>query len=240
MSCQSLMLLHGNGGGGFRFDLCRPYFPPWLQVSTPTLAGFAGRPLPSQIGHLSDFALSVEAELAQLPRPRAVFGTGIGGSFALELLRQRPHLIDRVILHEPVGAHLDRRRFPWLMRLPGVTRAARRLLGSPVFRPLWRRLFFRQPLSDATVTAFFEGYRHCQAFGLMFDRIDVAWWDSLPILETPGTLLWGRQTSLLTLDQSQAFLQRLPQCRLHVEKDWSHFPMLEQPRSFVEVLLRCL
>ena len=36
----SIIALHGNGGGGFRFDLAKPLFPENINFKTPTLPGF--------------------------------------------------------------------------------------------------------------------------------------------------------------------------------------------------------
>ena len=37
---NSIVATHGNGGGGFRFDLAKPLFPSNINFLNPTLPGF--------------------------------------------------------------------------------------------------------------------------------------------------------------------------------------------------------
>jgi pimeloyl-ACP methyl ester carboxylesterase len=182
---------------------------------------------------LRDFAEQILPHLDALERPRALLGTGIGGSLALELLQRYPEQVDRLILHAPVGAHLDRRRFPKLMKAPGVGWLAQTLIGSPLLRPFWRRLFFETPLEEAFVKEFFEGYRRCQVFSQMFDLITHSWWCGLQPVTVPTVILWGGRERLLSPDQGSPFAQLLPNSRLEILPHWRHFPMIEQPLEFV-------
>lgn len=230
----SLLLVHGNGGGGFRFSRCLPYFTG--VVAAPTLPGFHPLPRDPELRTIADYANRLLPYLEAMPRPRAVLGTGIGGSLLLELLQRHCDKVDLVILHAPVGAHLDRRLFPRLMRLPGVCRTARFLLGWPPLRPLWTRLFFETPLEREFLNQFFDGYRNCEAFGEMFNLIDLPWWESLRPVEIPAVVLWGGRERLLTPDQQAAFGSVLPLARMQIINDWRHFPMVEQPEEFAAVV----
>ncbi len=231
---HSLLLVHGNGGGGFRFSRCLKHFPG--VVAAPTLPGFHPLPADPELRTMGDFAYRLLPFLEAMPRPRAVLGTGIGGSLLLELLQRHADQVDLVILHAPVGAHLERRLFPRLMRLPGVCRAARMLLGWQALRPFWTRLFFESELEPEFLEQFFLGYRHCQAFQTMFELIDLAWWESLQPVEIPAVVLWGGRERLLTPDQQAAFRRVLPWARMELVESWRHFPMVEQPQEFAEVV----
>lgn len=230
MITHSLLLVHGNGGGGFRFSRCLDQFSG--VIAAPTLPGFHPLPLDPQLVTLEDYARQLLPYLEAMPRPRAVLGTGIGGSLLLELLQHQPEAADLLLLHAPVGAHLGRRKFPKLMKLPGVCRCARYLLGAPWLRRLWTRVFFESPLEESFLEEFFEGYRRCEAFSTMFRLIDESWWSSLQPISVPAIILWGGRERLLTVDQKDPFLQILPQARVEVVDHWRHFPMIEQPREF--------
>lgn len=148
-------------------------------------------------------------------------------------MQRYPEQVDKLILHAPVGAHLDQRRFPKLIKAPGVGWMAQTLIGSPLLRPFWRRLFFEAPLEDEFVNEFFEGYRRCRAFTQMFELITHSWWCGLHPMTVPTVILWGGRERLLSPDQSSPFVELLPNSRLEILPHWRHFPMIEQPLEFV-------
>jgi len=205
-------------------------------VVTPTLPGFHPEPPDKSLKTLEDFALCLSPIIEKQPRPRTVLGTGIGGSILLELLQHQPNIADQLLFHAPVGAHLDRRLFPKILKLPGVARCARALIGLPLLRPLWTRLFFESPLPEDFLHQFFLGYRDCRVFGKMFHLIDHRWWRSLSPVETPASILWGARERLLTVDQKDPFLKILPHATTRVLPHWRHFPMIEQPEEFVKIV----
>ena len=229
----SLIAVHGNGGGGFRFARAAPLYPADVRFHAPTLPGFAGVPADPALRTLAGYAERLGAMVAELPAPRVVVGTGIGGSIALELARRRPALLQGLILHAPVGADLRTRRFPRLMRLPGVAALGRNLFAARLLRPFWRRALFQQPPPDDYLAQFFAEYRRCAVFGQMFTLIDADWFESLPPLSTPTALLWGAKERVLGVDQLAAFQRLLPNHVLRIRPDWDHFPMIETPAAFV-------
>lgn len=235
MNTASLLLVHGNGGGTFRFNRCLERFSPAIEVVVaPTLPGFYPEPVDDRLKTFRDYAVSLLPYLADLPRPITALGTGIGGSLLLELLQHHPESIDRLILHAPVGAHLDKRLFPKLLALPGVAKLAQSLIGHPFLQGLWTRLFFEERLPADFLTEFFRGYRCCKVFGQMFRLINEDWWNSLRPLDTPAVIMWGARERLLTVDQKDPFLTLLPQATVEVIEHWRHFPMIEQPLEFAQ------
>lgn len=230
--CRSLLMLHGNGGGGFRFSRSLPFFSSELEVRCPTLPGFHPKPKKASLHTLKDFCSELLPHLQALPRPRCLLGTGIGGSLVLEFLQHYESEVDKIILHAPVGAHLDRRRFPKLLRLPGVAHLAKNLVGHPAFRPIWKKVFFETDLPQNFTREFFRGYLYCQSFGQMFQLIDQRWFDNLRSSDVPAVVLWGARERLLTIDQKDPFLTLLPGAEMKVLERWRHFPMIEQPKEF--------
>lgn len=223
----TVIALHGNGGGGFRFSLLRPDFA----LSTPTLPGFeGGAPLADLAGYCSYLLEQVEA----VPRPRCLLGTGIGGSLILEYLQQHADTVDAVILHAPVGASLDKRWFPRLMALPGVAALVKYLIAFRPLRPLWQRLFFVAPekIPGDFLARFFAAYGNCSAFVAMFDWLDVNWWNRLQPVHLPSALLWGARERMLKVEQVQEFRTKLPLAEVRIVPEWDHFPMVEQPQYF--------
>ena len=228
----SLLALHGNGGGGFRFARLAPHLPGDLLFHAPTLPGFGGRPADPQLTSLAAYAQTLVAELDSLPRPRVLLGHGIGGSLALEFLQHHATEVDGVILHAPVGAHLERRLFPRLMNLPGARGLGQWLFASPLTRPLFRRLLFSRPVPPDFLNRFFEEYGRCESFGQMFDLITAEWFAGLRPVEIPAVLLWGERERVLSASQLPAFERLLPLAESRLIPDWDHFPMIEQPEEY--------
>ena len=234
----TLVALHGNGGGGFRFSLVGAHLPDDLQLVAPSLPGFAGGP-PMADTSLAALARHVLALLAGLPRPLVLLGHGIGGSVALEVLQQDASAVNGVILHAPVGARLDTRLFPRLMRLPGATSLLRWGISSPLTRPLVRRrLFTPGAVPRATADRFLQAYGECQAFGPMFEVITPAWWAGLTPHDTPSVLLWGKGDGVLGADQVHDYRRLLPRASVELVEDWTHWPMLEQPAGYATAVAR--
>lgn len=236
MTRFSLIALHGNGGGGFRFARSEPYFEQDVNFIAPTLPGFAGVPRDPALVRLRDYGDALHQAVAAAPRPRVVLGTGIGGSIVLEMMQHHAVDVDGVILHAPVGTRLDTRLFPKLMSLPGMKTLGQYTFSSQLTRPIFRRLLFHEPLPDAYVNRFFDEYRRCAVFGQMFEIITPAWFESLQPIATPAVLLWGEREKILSVDQLEDYKALLPNHQVKVVPDWDHFPMVETPQEFAQVV----
>jgi pimeloyl-ACP methyl ester carboxylesterase len=233
----TLALVHGNGGGGYRFERMRPFVPDEIRFEPLTLPGFGGvraRPMPAS---MLQFAEALRNRLLGLPGPRVVLGHGIGGSIVLEMLRRFPDAADAVILHAPVGADLDRRLFPWVMRPRWVRELGKRAFAARLLRPMWRRLLFRGDAPAAYLDRFFEDYARCDSFSTMFDILTPEWFASLRPVETPGFLLWGGKERVLKQEQAERFAPLLPRCKTHLVSGWDHFPMIDAPAEYARVVL---
>lgn len=232
----SLVALHGNGGGGFRFERSRPYFSPQVNFSAPTLPGFAGVPPDASLASVYDYASQLRQHVTAQPAPRVLLGTGIGGAITLEYLQHFAEDLAGVILHAPVGTRLDTRLFPRLMALPGMKWLGQQTFASPLTRPVFRRLLFTEPLPDAYVNRFFDEYRRCAVFGQMFEIITADWFTTLKPSPVPAALLWGERERVLSVDQLEDYKALLPNHRVRVVPTWDHFPMIETPEAFAQVV----
>lgn len=226
----SLIALHGNGGGGFRFERAKPHYPANVTFTAPTLPGFAGVPRDPALTTMADYARVLNEHVAAQPAPRVVLGTGIGGAIVLEMLQHHP--VDGVILHAPVGTRLDTRLFPKLMNLPGMKTLGQQTFASPLTRPLFRRLLFTEPVPDDYVNRFFDEYARCSVFGQMFEIITPEWFATLKPTNVPAVLLWGEREKILSVDQLDDYKVLLPDHRVEIVQEWDHFPMVETPQQF--------
>ncbi len=228
----TVVAVHGNGGGGFRFSMVAERMPEHIRFITPDLPGFgqAGRttPLPS----IRAYAEWLADVVAAAPGPRVLLGHGIGGAFVLEMLQRHRDLVHGVILHAPVGVRLATRRFPALMKLRPMRWMVQQALASPLLRPMWRRQFFRAPVPSRVERTFFSNYGQCAAFGSMFDMITPRWFDSLHAVDVPAVLLWGGRERVLSAAHAEEYRVVLAQAEVMIEPEWDHFPMLDAPSAY--------
>jgi pimeloyl-ACP methyl ester carboxylesterase len=228
----TVIAVHGNGGGGFRFSMVADRMPKRIRFITPDLPGFgrAGRttPLPS----IRAYGEWLAEMVALTPGPRVVLGHGIGGAFVLEMLQHHAGLVRGAILHAPVGVRLATRRFPALMKPQSMRWMVQHALASPLLRPVWRRRFFRAPVPPRVERTFFSNYRHCAAFSSMFDMITPRWFESLSPVDVPAVLLWGGRERVLSSAHAEGYTAVLPRAGVVIEPDWDHFPMLDAPSAY--------
>ncbi|MDJ0954866.1 MAG: alpha/beta fold hydrolase [Acidimicrobiia bacterium] len=226
----TVVAIHGNGGGGFRFSRMRDHVPDDVRLEAITLPGFGGRAADPTLLTVTDYAEHLWHEIRDLPRPIVLLGHGIGGTIALDLLQR--HEVAGLILHAPVGTRLDSRWFPRLMKPTAVRRLVRWGISSRLSRPLLRRRFFGGKVPDEYANRFLAEYGRAQSFGQMFDIINSTWWDSLAPTPTPTVLLWGMDDRVLGADQVEDYRRLLPDNRVDVVPGWGHFPMATDPAAY--------
>lgn len=235
---MTIIALHGNGGGAFRFERVKPFIPAAIRFQPLTLPGFAGQPADPTLRTLPDYAAYLRRVIAVEPRPLVLLGHGSGGSLALEFAQCFAAEIDGLILHAPVGTRLESRLFPRLMALPGARRIGQWLFSARIARPLFKRLLFSQPVPAGYLDRFFDEYRRCVVFGQMFDLITPAWFNSLHSIDLPTALLWGERERVLRVNQLDDYRALLPHHLIRVIPGWDHFPMIEQPEEYANEVVK--
>lgn len=177
----------------------------------------------------------VGALLRQTVPGHALLACGVSAIVALQAVRQAPGHFSRLILLAPVGAFLGERRFPAIMRLPGVARAARWVLGHAP--SLIRRPFRGLDAGQRRLLA--EGYRQCRAFVPFFRdiRAETAL-DQLEWLEGDIDLVWGARDGVQGVAYAAAWSAILARARLqvHLHPHWGHYPYLNDTQDFADWL----
>ncbi|MDX1907243.1 MAG: alpha/beta hydrolase [Bacteroidia bacterium] len=245
---QHILVLHGNGGSRTRFEPALALLAtehPDIRVVIPALSGFDGRPLPDGVDYWDLFL----QETGQAMHPYEaedwiLYGHGIGGSLLMELAARRYTFPQgftirprRVILHGAIGASLDRRWFPRLMKPQWIRHLIRTLVASPALRPMWvKRLFLHPERIPADVrNRFFEDYGRCASFSVWFDLITDAWYQRIrPLVrDEPFYLLWGERERVVASKYLPLWTADFPRATLDIMPGWDHFPMLDDPAGFV-------
>lgn len=226
----TLVAVHGNGGGGFRFHRVHDHIATDIRFEAVTLPGFGGRPRDPSLQDLTDYAEQLWSEISEFAGPIVVLGHGIGGSIALDMIQRHP--VDGLIIHAPVGTRLDERLFPKLMKPEPVRRLVRWGIASGLTRPLTSRVFFSSEVPRDYRDEFLSEYSRAESFSQMFDIITSEWWDGLSPVDVPSVLLWGSRDRVLGADQVGDYRVLLPRAEVDVVPDRDHFPMVEQPAEY--------
>jgi pimeloyl-ACP methyl ester carboxylesterase len=214
----TLVALHGNGGGAFRFARVEPFVPADVRFRPVTLPGFASVPRDPTLTTLRAYAERLRGWLLAERRPRVLLGHGIVGSIALELAQ--------------FASRLGSRLLPRLMALPGARSLGRWAFSTRLLRPFWRRRLFSRPVPRDYTNRFFAEYRACSVFAQMFELVTPDWFASLRPVPVKAALLWGERERVLTVDQLEAFRALLPGCFVSLPGRWDHFPMIEEPEAY--------
>ncbi|MEM9985755.1 MAG: alpha/beta fold hydrolase [Bacteroidota bacterium] len=251
-----LLLLHGNGGSKTRFlpflDLLREQHPDLTPV-IPRLSGFDGRALPAASNYWDLFLSEVERAISEHPAAEnwVFYGHGIGGSLLMELAAreyQFPaglHLIpQKVILNSVIGASLDQRFFPQLMKPNVIRQFMQYLIAAPWMRPIWEKRLFQDPaqIPLSLRKQFFQDYAQCAAFPVFFDLITVDWYRGiLPLIQAePFLFLWGESERIVSARYLTLWRRDFPGSTFEVISHWDHFPMLDDPQDFTDNFVNLL
>lgn len=249
---QNLLLIHGNGGANARFQLMLEYArtqSPELRMHLPLLPGFEGRPLPPSQDVWALFIEALGRVVATAPDEQWIlYGHGIGGSMLLEwaardwiLPNGKTFQPDQIIMHSIIGASLQARWFPKLMKLYPMRRFIHWLIYQPALRPRWEKRLFLEPqnIPAALRTRFFEDYRACAAFEVLFDLITPRWYKKVQAKthKEPFYFLWGGQERVVAANFLDFWRNDYPAAQFEVVEDWDHFPMLETPKAFYHKLM---
>ncbi|NBC07069.1 MAG: alpha/beta fold hydrolase [Bacteroidetes bacterium] len=248
---KKLLLLHGNGGGRTRF---LPFLTlheqqqAEFEIILPELPGFDGRPLPGKQPSWGPFIAALQRAVASDPKAEWVFyGHGIGGSLLLEWASQgwnmpenRVVQPEKVLLHGIIGASLEHRFFPKLMRPMPVRQLMQRLIAWPTMRPVWEKRLFQQPgvIPLDIRKQFFRDYARCAAFPVFFDLITPDWYRRVQqqLSELPFEFIWGEEERVVASRYLTYWKRDFPSAHFDIVPGWDHFPMLDAPEAFYHYL----
>ena len=250
---QTILLIHGLAGSSKTWDDVIPLLPPHADVIAVDLLGHGESAKPSGDYSLGAFASGLRDFLSILGvESVTIVGHSFGGGVAMQLAYQHPHLVDRLVL---VGSGGLGREVSWLLRLltlPGaeyvmpfafpkpivdrVTDVGRQLgrrdIRSPKFSEMWRAY---SSLAGATNRkAFVRTMRGVIEPGGQTvnatDRLYLA-------AHVPTMLVWGDHDGIIPVEHAHAAHEVIPTSRLEIIEGVGHFPHVEQPETFTNLLV---
>jgi pimeloyl-ACP methyl ester carboxylesterase len=250
---QKILLIHGLAGSSKTWDDVIPLVTPYADVIAVDLLGHGESAKPTGDYSLGAFASGLRDFLSILGvESVTIVGHSFGGGVAMQLAYQHPHLVDRLVL---VGSGGLGREVSWLLRLltlpgaeyvmpfafpkPIVDRATdvgrhlgRRNIRSPKLAEMWRAY---SSLAGATNRkAFVRTMRGViEPTGQTVNASDRLYLAA----HVPTMIVWGDQDGMIPVSHAHAAHELIPTSRLEIMAGVGHFPHVEQPEAFADLLV---
>ncbi|HTU77461.1 MAG TPA: alpha/beta fold hydrolase [Solirubrobacteraceae bacterium] len=253
-SGPAVVLIHGITSDSETWSRVMPSLARRFTVIAPDLAGHGGSDKPKGDYSLGAHASAVRDLLLTLGHDRAsIVGHSLGGGIAMQFSYQFPERCERLVLVDSGGLGRDVSLLLRAATLPGsefvlpFLAAARvldagefagRLLGRVGLRvrtDLEEMARGHATLSDAGArAAFVHTLRSVVEPG--GQRVDAA--DRLYLAQyIPFLLLWGERDSIIPVSHGRATHEQVPGSRLELFAESGHFPQLDEPERFIDVLV---
>ncbi len=243
-----LLLLHGIGADHGEWALTLPAFARRRRVLAMDLLGHgrsdkpAGDGVEYRVRLLADTVVGAIEALPERPRRVDLLGHSLGGAVALDLVRNHPRLVRKLVLvdaaGQPVAETIDLLASS-LPFVPGSYDDARRLLATSV-----NSRVLGHPLV-ALAAALYKGRRRNRPQLMKLVASMAAGEDAL----TPRDLgriahetlvLWGDRDRIFPLAAGRRLARALPNARLEILPRCGHVPPTERPVAFARRVLAFL
>jgi pimeloyl-ACP methyl ester carboxylesterase len=255
-SGETVLLIHGLAGSSRTWRSVLPDLALTHDVIAPDLLGHGESAKPTGDYSLGAFASGLRDFLAALDVPRAtIVGHSFGGGVAMQLAYQHPELCDRLVLVSSGGLG---REVSWMLRLLTLPGAEQLM---PLIFPRFvadrgedlGKLLFRFGLHSPRLTEMWRAYsslagaENRKAFvrtmrGVIepggqvvsaLDRLYLA-------AHVPTLIVWGSRDDIIPVRHAMVAHEAIPNSRVAILDDVGHFPHVEAPDRFLEVLTEFL
>ena len=249
----SIVLIHGITGASDQWEPAIEQLAGEHAVLAPDLLGHGESAKPRGDYSLGAYASAVRDTMVALGHERAtIVGHSLGGGIAMQFAYQYPERCERLVLVSSGGlgreVHALLRAstlpgsewvMPWLLhpKVLGAGDAVGRLLGFLRLRAgtdLAEVARGFASLGDAEArSAFIESMRAVLDPG--GQRVSAL--DRLYLTETlPSLLIWGSADPVIPVEHGRVAHELMPGSRLELLEGVGHFPQLERPHHFAQLL----
>lgn len=247
-----LLLLHGIAGSSRAWREVIPALSDDFRVIAPDLLGHGESAKPLGDYSLGAYASGLRDLLGVLGVERATLvGQSFGGGVAMQLAYQHPEVCERLVLVDsgglgrdvnpilraatlPLAEYVMPVLFPSFVKERGdaVSRFLRdRGIRSGRAAEVW--LAYRSLTETENRKAFVRTVRSViDPGGQTVSALDRLYLAS----EVPTLIVWGEDDSIIPVSHAHAAHEAIPGSRLEVFDGVGHFPHVEVPERFVEVL----
>jgi len=248
-----IVLVHGITSTSATWERVMPALAKRFTVIAPDLLGHGGSAKPRGDYSLGAYASGARDLLIALGHERATFvGHSLGGGVAMQLAYQFPERCERLVLVDSGGLGSEVNLLLRMATLPGAefvlpVLASERVLGAG--RGVGRffgRLGLRVHTDIAEMARGHASLAEREAraafvhtLRTIVDPIGqrVSASDRLYLAEeVPFLIIWGKRDSIIPVAHAHSAHERVPSSRLEIFENAGHFPHVDEPLRFTEVL----
>src|SRR5664280_95392 len=247
-----LLLLHGMAGSSLTWVPAMTLLQSDYTVLAPDFLGHGASEKPLGDYSLGNFASAMRDFLNLLGIDRATMvGQSWGGGVAMQFAYQFPERCERLVLVDAGGLG---REVNWILRLmtlpgaeyvmPALFPAFVRNWGNPVVRlfggggvrnsqaaEMWRS--YRSLIEGKSRSAFVRTIRSViDPGGQSVSAVDRLYLTA----HMPTLIVWGDHDRIIPVDHAYKAHEAIPNSRLEVMEGVGHYPHVEEPVRFVEIL----
>jgi pimeloyl-ACP methyl ester carboxylesterase len=249
-----VVLIHGITSDSGTWRRVMPYLARRFTVVAPDLFGHGASAKPKGDYSLGAHASALRDLLVALGHDRATFvGHSLGGGIAMQLSYQFPERCERLVLVDSGGLGRDVSVLLRAATLPGselvlpLLVASRLLDVGRLAGNVLRRLGLRagtdiEEIARGHATLSDGGARGAFVHTLRSvvdpggQRVNAS--NRLYLTKhLPLLLMWGEHDSLIPAAHGRATQEQVPDSRLELFADSGHFPQLDEPERFLDVLI---
>lgn len=247
-----VLLIHGMAGNSRTWHEVMPRLAEDFTVLAPDLLGHGESAKPIGDYSLGAYASGLRDLLAVLGFGHVtVVGQSLGGGVALQLAYQHPELVDRLVL---VGSGGLGREVSWILRaltlpaaeyvMPLIFPPFLRGRGEAASRALHERGFRAPRLAEAwrayvSLTQAENRLAFVRTLRAVIDPggQSVSASDRLYLAAAmPTMIIWGDRDQMIPVDHAYQAHAAIPGSRLEIFEGIGHFPHVEDPTRFAEVV----
>ena len=248
-----IVLVHGITSNSSTWERVMPYLAKRFTVIAPDLLGHGESAKPRGDYSLGAYASGVRDLLVALGHDRATFvGHSLGGGVAMQLAYQFPERCERLVLVDSgglgreVGLLLRAATLPGSELLLPLLASARVLDGGRSVARVLGRIGLRTG-TDVSEMARGHASLHDREARRAFvqtlrtivepggQRVSAT--DRLYLAHhIPFLLIWGEKDTMIPVAHGRAAHREVPGSRLEVFPDAGHFPQLDEPQRFIDVI----
>ncbi len=248
-----LVLVHGITSTSATWERVMPALAKHYTVIAPDLLGHGDTAKPRGDYSLGAYASGVRDLLIALGHERATFvGHSLGGGIAMQLAYQFPERCERLVLIDSGGLGSDVNLLLRAATLPGSELVLPLLASEPLLnagRGLGRvfgRLGLRLHTDIAEMARGHASLAEPDARAAFVhtlrtivdptgQRVNAN--DRLYLAEeVPFLIIWGERDRIIPVAHAYTAHERVPSSRLEIFEEAGHFPHVDEPHRFIEVL----
>ncbi len=206
------------------------------QVVSPSHPGFGHSSLPEAFDAIDDLAYAY-LDLLRMQGPTCVLGAGFGGWIAAEMAIRCTHDIQALVLIDALGIKVSDRTTADIRDMFVVS-------PDELVDLCWHDASLGKtlmPLPDArfdeeTLTLLLSNRKTAALVGWNPFMHSPKLRRRLARVDCPTLVLWGESDGLVSPEYGRAYAEAIPEARFELVRQAGHYPYLEQPDRFVDLL----